>query len=362
VGQLTGGIAHDFNNLLMAISGNLQLLDRRLEPGLAARKYVTNAMAATDKGAKVTAQLLAFSRSQRLTIAPFAVEPIITSAVELIRSSLGPTIVIETDLRTQERWVLSDPHQLELALLNLAINARDAMPEGGRLRIESDSLRTRLSASTAVADYVSIRVADTGCGMSSEVLAKAIEPFFTTKPQGKGTGLGLSQVYGFLGQSRGELHIDSEPGRGTRIELLLPMTDPVAASAEVDAAAAEPDANQPDKRALLLVIDDDDGVRRIIVEALLDAGFDVIEAADGPSGLAHLDHSQPAAAVIDFLMPGMNGAEVARLAQKRQPGLPIVFVSGYSDTLAMEGIAGAVVLRKPFDVESLNRSVAAAIQ
>ncbi|MDB5817294.1 MAG: hypothetical protein JWQ11_934, partial [Rhizobacter sp.] len=307
VGQLTGGIAHDFNNLLMAISGNLQLLDRRLEPGLPARKYVTNAMAATDKGAKVTAQLLAFSRSQRLTIAPFAIEPIITSAVDLIRSSLGPTIVIETDLQTPGQWVLSDPHQLELALLNLAINARDAMPEGGLLRIESSMCSTRLSASTGVADYASICVIDTGCGMSSEVLAKAVEPFFTTKPQGKGTGLGLSQVYGFLGQSRGELRIASEPGQGTRIELLLPVTDAVTASGGVDASTAEPDANQPDKRALLLVIDDDDGVRRIIVEALLDAGFDVIEASDGPSGLAHLEHAQPAAAVIDFLMPGMNG-------------------------------------------------------
>jgi CheY-like chemotaxis protein len=286
---------------------------------------------------------------------------VMTGARELIGNALGPSIHVSTDLRSGDAWALGDPDQLELAILNLAVNARDAMPQGGTLRIETELLTTRLGTEAASTGCVAIRVIDDGCGMPPEVASRAIEPFFTTKERGKGTGLGLAQVYGFVRQCRGDLHIASQPGAGTTVEILLRRTAPAAAP-EAAVLPREPPAPgaMPERRPLL-VIDDDEGVRAVIVDAMDAAGYDVVQAHDGPSGLRQLEHMTPVAAVIDFLMPGMNGAEVARRAQARQPGLPIVFVSGYSDTVALDGIAGAVVLRKPFDVEGLQRAVAAAL-
>jgi signal transduction histidine kinase/CheY-like chemotaxis protein len=356
VGELTGGIAHDFNNLLMAIRGNLEMLQIQLpaaDQHLA--QYIENAIAAAGKGAKVTAQLLAFSRRQLLDIRSVELEPVLTSARALLGNALGPCIGLDMRLNSPGACVRTDPDQLELAILNLVVNARDAMPDGGHIRIESQRCRQRLAQGDPV-DCVAIRVIDNGVGMSPDVAAHAVEPFFTTKARGKGTGLGLAQVYGFVNQCGGELHITSTPGKGTIVEILLRTQAPVQAAPLPPAAAATTRA-LPARGRKVLVIDDDDGVRGVIVDALLAAGFDVAEARDGESGLAMLEGVDPALAVIDFLMPGMNGAEVAKKAQQRRPGLPIVFVSGYADTKALDGIAGAVVLRKPFDLDGLDRAV-----
>ena len=363
VGQLTGGIAHDFNNLLMAIRGNLELLGHRLPGGEdRLRRYLDNATAATDKGAKITAQLLAFSRSQRLDIRPVELDPVLMASRELIGNALGPDISLNLTLGTAGAWARTDPDQLELAILNLAVNARDAMPEGGVIRIESSACEPLLASEHDQTKYVAVWVIDTGMGMTEEVSAQAVEPFFTTKELGKGTGLGLAQVYGFVRQCGGDLRIISKLGRGTTVEMLLPCAEPVAAVESKRPRANAADSIGTAKGRQVLVIDDDDGVRAVIVDALRSAGFVVIEASDGESGLALLDRTSPAAAVIDFLMPGMNGAEVARVAQQRRPGLPIVFVSGYSDTVALDGIAGAVVLRKPFDMAGLDRALASVLQ
>jgi CheY-like chemotaxis protein len=361
VGQLTGGIAHDFNNLLMAVRGNLDLMQRKLAPTEERlHRYLENAIAATDKGAKVTGQLLAFSRSQKLQVRPIELDPVLASARELIGSSLGPLIEISLMLDTATTWVMTDPDQLELAILNLAVNARDAMPDGGTLRIESGPSVTRLGDERDESGYIFIRVIDTGAGMTDEVAAHAIEPFFTTKARDKGTGLGLAQVYGFVRQCGGDLRIVSAVGSGTSVEILLPCAEPA-----LEAAQSSPSndgmAIAAGSGRSVLVVDDDDAVRAVIVDALLAAGFQVHEASNGEAGLSLLDSTAPVAAVIDFLMPGMNGAEVARLAQQRRPGLPIVFVSGYSDTVALNGIMGAVVLRKPFDIGALDRALSSVL-
>lgn len=358
VGQLTGGVAHDFNNLLMAISGNLELLMRQLPASGPARRHAEQAASAADKGAKVIGQLLAFSRTQQLEIRPVALDPVIDAAIELIANALSPSILVQRESSTQGLWVRTDPDQLELALLNLALNARDAMPHGGVLTIRSAPLRTRLPGSDGEIEMLSIQVADTGEGMSPEVLARACEPFFTTKERGKGTGLGLAQVYGIVRQCEGDVRLSSEPGRGSTVELLLrcaaaaPHTGSLVTSAEPAVPAQAP------QQQCLLVIDDDDAVRSLLADALRLSGYEVIEAGDGLSGLAQLDRTMPDAAIIDFLMPGINGAEIARRLRERRPGLPVVFVSGYSDTAALNAVGDAVVLRKPFDIESLRAAVA----
>jgi signal transduction histidine kinase len=360
VGQLTGGIAHDFNNLLMAISGNLQLLLGRLAEDHPARRYANNATAATDKGAKLTSQLLAFSRTQKLNIRRVELDPVLVSARELIGTSLGPGIAVELRLRAEHCWAATDPDQLELAILNLALNARDAMPAGGSVIVESGECSLRLKPESDERAYLSIKVIDTGEGMPPEVAGQAVEPFFTTKERGKGTGLGLAQVYGFVRQCEGDLRISSTLGQGTTIELLLPCVEALA-TGDVATPVRRPSETGAGDGRLLLVVDDDDTVRGVLVETLRNAGFLVVEASDGEAGLRQIETARPGAAVIDFIMPGMNGAEVARRAQARYPGLPVVFVSGYFDTMALDGIPDAIVLRKPFDVEGLNKAVSSVL-
>ena len=363
VGQLTGGIAHDFNNLLMAIGGNLQLLGKRLGDDHPARRYVQNAQAAADKGAKLTGQLLAFSRTQKLDIRPVEIDAVLRNVRQLLGNALGPDISVVMRPGAPGEWALTDPDQLELAILNLALNARDAMANGGELVVRSVSRSGSPGPEQDETEYLTVQVIDTGVGMTPEIAAQAMEPFFTTKERGKGTGLGLAQVYGFVRQCHGDLVIESEPGKGTTVELLLPRTSAPTLKAPAPQAPVDDVAAQSDHgRGLLLVIDDDDSVRAVLVDALRSAGFEVIEAADGREGLELLEGRTPAAAIIDFIMPGLNGAETARLAQRRQPGLPIIFVSGYFDTVALDGIPGAVVLRKPFDVDGLQRTVSSVLQ
>ena len=362
VGQLTGGIAHDFNNLLMAVGGNLQLLTKRLAEDHPARRFALNATDAVDKGAKLTSQLLAFSRTQKLHPRPVELDPILTSARALVGVSLGHSINVRLEPGAAGSWALTDPDQLELAILNLALNARDAMPDGGVITVSSGACRARLDAKQDEAEYVFVRVSDTGEGMSPEVAEKAVEPFFTTKERGKGTGLGLAQVYGFVRQCGGDLRIESELGRGTTILLILPSavasTDRVAPSVSNAESAPAP---LKERRRSLLVIDDDDSVRAVIVDALRMVGYEFIEARDGDAGLDALTRCQPCAAIIDFVMPGMNGAEVARRARLLLPELPVIFVSGYFDTEALNEIAGATIVRKPVDLDGLQRTISSVL-
>jgi signal transduction histidine kinase len=364
VGQLTGGIAHDFNNILMAVSGNLELTALRLAADDPARAYVENALTATDKGARLTAQLLAFSRTQRLDIRPTELDPSLRNAIGLVRASLGPDISLELRLGAEDCWAATAVDQLDLAMLNLVRNARDAMPDGGRLTISSLLCRARPPGGGPLSDYLCIRVTDTGTGMTSEVASQAMEPFFTTKPRGKGTGLGLAQVYGFARQCGGDVKITSAVGEGSTIEILLPRVDPkaTAPSPPTPRAAPRPDPGpDPGKGETILVIDDDDSVRTLIADALRTVGFAVIEANGGEAGLKQLDDITPAACVVDYIMPGMNGAEVARRIQARHPQLPVIFLSGYYDTIALDGISGAVILRKPIDMSGLHNAVSTAI-
>ncbi len=380
VGQLTGGIAHDFNNLLMAVGGSLQLLGNRLAPDDPGRRYVDNARAAVAKGAKLTSQLLAFSRTQKLRVRTVELDPILRQARELLGNALGPAIEVQMRLDAAGQSAITDPDQLELAILNLALNAKDAMPDGGSLRLTSGRTRTQLDAEAGAQtasgtasgprDYLFVQLTDTGEGMPAEVIARAVEPFFTTKERGKGAGLGLARAFGFARQCGGDLRITSQAGVGTTIELLLPQAEPQAErpfpapAAEITGVGVGLAAMAQAVRGggqLILVIDDDSSVRTVLVDTLTAAGFQVAEAAGGEEGLRWLNTVTPAAAIIDFVMPGMNGAEVARRIQRILPNLPIIFVSGYFDTVALDGVPGAVVLRKPFDVEGLERAVTSAL-
>jgi CheY-like chemotaxis protein len=354
IGRLTGGVAHDFNNLLMAIDGAFQLLDKRLEPGHAGRKYVEAGRQATARGVKVTSQLLAFSRTQKLDLRPTEICGAVRAGASIFAHALGPTISLDLDLAEGEAWALTDPDQLELALINLALNARDAMPDGGRV-----TLGVSRQEPAGAASRLDLWMRDGGVGMTPDVAAQALEPFFTTKERGKGTGLGLAQVYGFAHQCGGEVTLESTPGAGTTVRIGLPATTlrPVASDAEAAGSGDPPEHAARIDELRLLVVDDDDAVRQVLVDGLRLEGFEVAEAADGASGLEALEREVPDALVLDFAMPGMNGAEVAQRARALRSDLPIVFCSGYSDTLALEGVEDAPILRKPISVSVLGRTV-----
>ncbi|WP_345817049.1 ATP-binding protein (plasmid) [Paraburkholderia sp. PREW-6R] len=360
VGQLTGGIAHDFNNLLMAIASNLHLSQSRLDSAHPARTFVNNAAEVTQRGARLTAQLLAFSRTQRLDMQPVELDRVVRDARELIGNALGPKVTIELELLAPGAWVVADADQVQLAVLNLALNARDAMPHGGHFHI-CTFIDGPPGSAADDRKFATIQVRDSGVGMTPDVIARAVDPFFTTKDRGKGTGLGLAQVYGVVKQCGGDLHIASTPGSGTTVDLLLPLTAaressarkavPAAARATVDLTGMGP----------LLVIDDDEHVRIALAEMFRSAGYEVTEAEDGAAGLRLMEEIRPALAVIDFIMPGLNGAEVARLARVKLPTLPIIFVSGYADTLALDEIGNAIVLRKPVGPQTLFHAVNEAL-
>jgi signal transduction histidine kinase/ActR/RegA family two-component response regulator len=350
IGQLTGGIAHDFNNLLMAISGNLEIIQRKLPEESDVLKNVSRAAQAAGKGIKLTGQLLAFSRTQRLEVQSVALDKIINAALGVLGNALGPNIVIEIGTYEKGLWITTDPLQFEVAILNLALNARDAMPNGGKFSISIGNL-------SDAASTVEIIISDTGVGMSPETAAKAGEPFFTTKEHGKGTGLGLAQVYGLCRQSGGDLRIISKVDSGTTIVLVLPLAHPVQPTVKGE-LASDRKVRMHQAKLPILVVDDDDNVRGVLSDSLQLEGYTVYEAADGVQALAILESTTCAAAVVDFLMPGMNGADLARKARIFQPNLPIVFVSGFSDTLALDAIFDAVVIRKPFELERLHEALA----
>jgi signal transduction histidine kinase len=358
VGQLTGGIAHDFNNLLTAIIGNLDMIRTRAVGNERLQRMADNALEGARRGAKLASQLLAFSRSQRMTVGPVDMQQLLNGMSGLLTQSVGPRIEVRVHVETDARYVVSDANQLELALLNLAVNARDAMPDGGVLTI-STRRAVDVDRHLPKYEYVNVYISDTGAGMTDEVRARAVEPFFTTKPVGQGTGLGLSQVYGVVRESGGALTIDSRVGRGTTVCLTLRLSPPSTVAAVPREAPPTVPKSGIDAETCVLVVDDDRLVRRFMTECLRSLRYEVIDVENGPAALEVLDSKQVDLLLVDFAMPGMNGADVARAAQTKQPGLPVLVVSGYADSAAVEAALGAArQLRKPFDLAELGAAVA----
>jgi NO-binding membrane sensor protein with MHYT domain/signal transduction histidine kinase/ActR/RegA family two-component response regulator len=352
VGQLVSGLAHDFNNVLGAIVGAFELVRRRADDPARVRAFSEAGLEAADRGSKLTAQLLAFSRSQRIQLRPVLVREVIGALSDLLARTLGPMIKLEFRPSRVPVPVLADPTQLEMMVLNLAINARDAMPDGGELHITTQVCQIAEDGELADGEYVEIAVRDTGMGMDEQTLRRAMEPFFTTKPVGKGTGLGLAQIYGSARQSGGTVRIESAPGQGTTVRVLLPRTDEQPVSEKPEAATA---SDQPHRPLRLLLVDDDDAVRSIVASALQAEGHDVTEVVDGAAALAVLEERQPDVVIADFAMPEMNGAELARRIRARWPALPILFASGFADSEAIDAAMGdgVVMLRKPFRIDEL---------
>jgi signal transduction histidine kinase len=349
IGKLTGGVAHDFNNLLTAILGSLELATKRTEDaGL--KRLLAVAVQASQRGAKLIGHLLAFSRKQDLVLRPVNVNDSITGMSDLLRRTLGPLVRVRHDL-AEDLWpAIADPVQLEVALLNLAVNARDAMPEGGELTFRSRNVVMRADGDAPAAlpagDYTMVTVSDTGAGMPEAVRSNAFEPFFTTKGPGKGTGLGLSMVFGFAQQAGGTATIDSSLGKGTAISLYLPRADVPAA--EVASEPAMPVAMQPLR---LLLVDDDAGVRETAREVLTELGHEVVAAASGAAALAILRERQDFDVLLaDFAMPEMTGVQLAGQVAELLPGLPILFLSGYADSEVLRSWSerGYRTLNKPF--------------
>ena len=358
IGQLAGGLAHDFNNLLTVITGNLEMLEVSIEEP-DQRELLQEAEDAAQDGAKLTGQLLAFGRRQPLNPTPTDLAPLISNFSELLRRTLGQSIELSIRLKGREHICVVDAPQLQSALLNLAINARDAMPHGGSLTIEVS--RTRLDADYAqmypevrTGRYVLVAVTDTGSGMSREVRQRAFEPFFTTKPTGAGTGLGLSMVYGFVKQSGGNIQIYSELGQGTSVRIFLPFADPTDGRDELAGMAER--TSMPRGSETILVVEDDARVRRVTTRRLRSLGYDVIEADGGASALALLTANSKIAMILtDIVMPGgMNGHELAEAALAMRPDVKVLFTSGYAEpALARQGLGAGAWLQKPYTAADL---------
>jgi PAS domain S-box-containing protein len=368
VGQLTGGIAHDFNNLLTGIVGSLDLLQTRLNQGRTENvaRYINAAMTSANRAAALTHRLLAFARRQPLIPKSVDANQLVVSLEDLLRRTIGETIDLEIAAPDDLWCTLCDPNQLESALLNLAINARDAMPDGGKLTIATANARIAgLTADTPAllpGDYICIEVTDTGVGMSAEVAARAFDPFFPPKPIGQGTGLGLSMIYGFARQSNGHVTIDSRLGRGTSIKLYLPRHHGDIAASHASAARA---AEHAATGETVLVVEDEPVVRGVILEMLHEEGYRTLEAVDGPSGMRILrTNGRVDLLITDVGLPGMNGRQLADQARETRPRLKILFVTGYAESVAISEAflqPGMEMITKPFDLDYLSRRVRAMI-
>jgi PAS domain S-box-containing protein len=366
VGQLTGGIAHDFNNLLQVIIGNLDTIHRTLpEDSNRLRRAAGQALNGARRAASLTQRLLAFSRRQPLDPKPLNANGLMTNLSELIHRTLGETVSVETVLAAGLWQIEADANELEAALLNLAVNARDAMPDGGRLTIETanvhiDDAYAAKHAEVVPGQYVGISVSDTGVGMDEATIARVFEPFFTTKPVGRGTGLGLSQVYGFVKQSGGHVKIYSEVGEGTTVKIYLPRlasAAPAESILDVEESAPEADAGET-----ILVVEDDDDVRTYSVEILRELGYRVIEAHDGPSALRLLQRQARVDLLFtDVVLPsGMTGAQLADQAREARPGLKVLFTTGYArNAIIHQGRLdkGVRLITKPFAAGDLAAKV-----
>jgi hypothetical protein len=368
VGQLTGGIAHDFNNLLTGIVGSLDLLQTRLNQGRTdnVARYINAAMTSANRAAALTHRLLAFARRQPLMPESVDANQLVVSLEDLLRRTIGETIDLEITASDDLWRTLCDPNQLESALLNLAINARDAMPDGGKLTISTANASLgKVTADTPAlspGDYVCIAVGDTGVGMSAQVAARAFDPFFTTKPIGQGTGLGLSMIYGFARQSNGHVTIDSKMGRGTSVTLYLPRHDGGSTAQHVSTVGAIRHASTGET---VLVVEDEPVVRGVILEMLAEQGFRTLEAIDGPSGLRILRTRQRIDLLVtDVGLPGMNGRQLADQARETRPGLKVLFITGYAESVAMaDGFLeqGMEMITKPFELDNLSRRIRAMV-
>jgi PAS domain S-box-containing protein len=368
VGQLTGGIAHDFNNMLAVVIGALDMMERRLAQGnVEIDRYIVAAKDGASRAAALTQRLLGFARQQPLAPVALDINRQVRDMVELLMRTLGEDIVIETRLAADSAPAMTDPNQLENVILNLSVNARDAMPNGGTLTIATANRSLHRAAAETMGlppgDYVELTVQDTGAGMSAETVARAFDPFFTTKGVGKGTGLGLSQVFGFARQSGGHVSIDSELGEGTRVHLLLPRHGgaveqgaPAANNAALPTGSAE---------EVILVVEDEERVRNYSVEALRELGYTVLHAPDGREALRLLDTGQKVALLFtDVVMPELTGDELARRARLQRPDLKVLFTSGYTPdeaAIAQRLSDGGRVLPKPFGIATLATTIRAAL-
>lgn len=359
IGQLTGGIAHDFNNLLQSVGGNLELIRSQPASGEKVARWAERAGESLARGIKLTSQLLTFSRTQRLELGPVELNGLITGMHELIESSVGATVALQIDLEAGLCPVRGDATQLELAILNMAINARDAMPDGGQLTIATRAIALAQDEITGLpaGDYVELNVADTGSGMPPEVLARAMDPFFTTKQIGSGTGLGLSMAFGVATQSGGTLQLYSTVGEGTRVVFVLPC-----ASADDDSATTPQPKSASSMEELsglhIAVIDDDEQVRAFLIDSLGQHGIACSVFDNGDRFIASPQPTDTDLILVDFAMPGLSGAEVARQVKLAKPDLPVIIMTGYADSAALDEILGDVhVIRKPFRVEDLLAAI-----
>jgi signal transduction histidine kinase/ActR/RegA family two-component response regulator len=356
VGRLTGGIAHDFNNLLNVVQGSMDLI-LLMSKDEVAKGRAEIARRACQRGGKLTSQLLAFSRNQSLDLRPLDLQTLFDGVRELVVTSLGSSIRLQFEVAQACPSVMADTNQMEMALLNLAINARDAMDEGGELHFSAGPA-TPPDGMLPPAPYVRIAVADNGSGMPPEIAARVFEPFYTTKGVGKGTGLGLSQVYGMAQQSGGAARILSEQDVGTTVEIWLPA----AGSDAKSPAAAERPVAVARAGARILVVEDDNFVRESMVASLEALGHKVAQAADGEAGLRELTQNRPDLIITDYLMPGMTGAELVQRARVLLPGVPMIIATGYADMKAIEQVIGNdMLLRKPFQLADLANAVEKAL-
>ncbi len=367
IGQVASGVAHDFNNLLTVIIGNLEIAQRHLDsmaelPAERLRRVINNAIRGAERATTITKQLLAFSRKEPFDPKPLDVNRLVHGLSDFLRRSLGETITL--DIRSgSDLWqATADPVQLEAAILNLAVNARDAMAEGGKLTIATENSRLderycRQHDGLAAGAYVAIAVCDTGAGMSKEILQHVLEPFFTTKKAGKGTGLGLSQVYGFVKESKGHIQIDSSPGQGTTVTIYLPAL-PGTVPAE---AAAEPEMSSASLPPTILLIEDDHDVRTYVVEILRELNYRVLEAHDAESALVLVDRNNIRVDLLltDVVLPGMNGGQLAEQLKARQPETRVLLMTGYSRdrTIHLSSNTDAEILHKPLTQETIERKV-----
>ncbi len=371
IGQLTGGIAHDFNNMLAVVLGALRLLQRRLQRGdTDVDKFVNAAIEGAERAANLTSRLLAFSRQQPLAPEVIDGNKLIAGMGEILRRTIPESIHIETVLAGGLWRCFADSPGLENAIINLAVNARDAMPNGGKLTIETanaalDDAYAASRPDVKPGQYVMLAVADSGAGMTADVIARAIDPFFTTKPAGQGTGLGLSQVHGFIKQSGGHLAIYSEPGQGTTVKLYLPRHFAEAQEAQRRTVRGA-DVAVTGNNETILVVEDDAEVRKLVIEMLAELGYATIEAENGIQALGKIDaHNQIALMITDVVMPGMNGRVLAGEVHLRRPALPVLFTTGYTrNAIVHHGVLDpdVHVIIKPYTIETLAAKVQELLQ
>jgi signal transduction histidine kinase/CheY-like chemotaxis protein len=360
VGQLTGGIAHDFNNLLQAVAGNLELIARKPDDIDRVIGWSASALNAVERGRSLTGQLLAFSSKQRFDLNSTRLTELVGGVKDLMERAVAPLCQLRVERIEPDINVEVDPLQLELALLNLAFNARDAMPEGGTLTISAERASGTVSPDLPAGDYVALTLADTGTGMSADVLARAAEPFFTTK--GKGAGMGLAMASAVVRQAGGALAIASEEGQGTAITLVLRVA--TSQPRRVVGDDARSDVRADLTGFTIALVDDDVQVRGSLLDTLTSAGATVEEAAEGGAGIELVRRLRPDLLVVDFAMPGMTGADVVRKVREEHPELPVVLVTGFADSAKLDAVTGpqVAVLWKPFEAQELLRKVAGLLK